>query len=128
LVLMGDVLLAIGFSFSVVLVTMFFWRAGLGDHVERGGVARDSGLFDWVGFLRPDGVKVVVTLLLPAVIALLVTRSPDSVLDFYGYLLTPMMPYYDGTRITRVFNRYVLLWIPFYLAACVIAWILRRRK
>lgn len=128
LVLMGDVLLAIGFSFSVVLVTMFFWRARLGDHVERGGVARDSGLFDWVGFLRPDGVKVVVTLLLPAVVALLVTRSPDSVLDFYGYLLTPMMPYYDGTRITRVFNRYVLLWIPFYLAACVIAWILRRRK
>jgi len=81
----------------------------------------------WVSFLMPDAVKVVVTLLLPMAVALLVTRRPESVLDFYWYLLTPMMPYYDGTKITRIFNGYVLLWIPFYLAACVTAWILRRR-
>jgi len=125
--LMGDVLLAIGFSFSAVLVTAVFSRAWPGDHAEEGGVAGGSGSFDWVKFLRPDAVKVVVTLLLPAVVALLVTRSPDNILDFYWYLLTPMMPYYDGTRITRIFNRYVLLWIPFYLAACAMALLLRRR-
>jgi hypothetical protein len=73
----------------------------------------------WIKFLRPDAVKVVVTLLLPAAVALLVTWRPESVLDFYWYLLTPMMPYYDGTKITRIFNMYVLLWIPFYLAACM---------
>ncbi|MCW4036585.1 MAG: hypothetical protein NWE75_05265, partial [Candidatus Bathyarchaeota archaeon] len=127
LILMGDVLLAIGFSFSAVLVTAVFSRAWPRDHAEEGGVAEGSGSFDWVKFLRPDAVKVVITIILPAVVALLVTRSPDSVLDFYWYLLTPMMPYYDGTRITRIFNRYILLWIPFYLAACAMALLLRRR-
>jgi len=127
LILMGDVLLAIGFSFSAVLVTAVFSRAWPGDHAEKGDVAGGPGSFDWVKFLRPDAVKVVITIILPAVVALLVTRSPDSVLDFYWYLLTPMMPYYDGTRITRVFNRYILLWIPFYLAACAMALLLRRR-
>ncbi len=81
----------------------------------------------WVSFLMPDAVKVVVTIFLPAVVALLVTRRPESVLDFYGYLLTPMMPYYDGTKITRIFNRYVLLWVPFYLVACTFAYLVRRR-
>jgi len=88
----------------------------------------DSGSFDWVKFLRPDAVKVVVTLFLPAVVALLVTWRPESVLDFFWYLLTPMMPYYDGTKITRIFNWYVLLWVPFYLAACTFAYLVRRRK
>jgi len=81
----------------------------------------------WVKFLVPEASKVVVTLLLPAVVALLVTRRPESVLDFYWYLLTPMIPYYDGTKITHVFNGYVLLWAPFYLAACLIVPLFRRR-
>ena len=81
----------------------------------------------WVSFLMTDAVKVVVTLLLPVAVALLVTRRPESVLDFYWYLLTPMMPYYDGTKITRVFNRYILLWIPFYLAACTFTYFGRNR-
>ncbi len=127
LILIGDVLLAIGFSFSAILIATVFSRAWPGDHAEKGGVAGGLGSFDWVKFLKPDAVKVVVTLLLPTVVALIVTRNPDSVLDFYWYLLTPMMPYYDGTRIIRVFNRYVLLWIPFYLAACVTVMLLRRR-
>lgn len=38
---------------------------------------------DWVNFLMPDVVKIVVILLLPAVVTLLVTRKPESVLDFY---------------------------------------------
>jgi len=128
LALMGDVLLAIGFSFSAVLATMVFSRALPGDHAEKSGMTGDSGSFDWVKFLRPDAVKVVVTLFLPAVVALLVTWRPESVLDFFWYLLTPMMPYYDGTKITRIFNWYVLLWVPFYLAACTFAYLVRRRK
>ncbi len=82
---------------------------------------------NWKGLLRPSLPKIVVTLLLPAVVALLVTRSQDSVLDFYWYLLTPIMPFYDGTRITYVFNGYILLWVPFYLAACLIVLLFRRR-
>jgi hypothetical protein len=122
------VLLAIGFSLSAVLAATVFSRALPGDGAEKSGVAGGSGSFDWVKFLRPDAVKVVLTLLLPAAIALLVTRRPESVLDFYGYLLTPMMPYYDGTKITRVFNTYVLLWIPFYLAACAAVTVIGRMR
>lgn len=81
----------------------------------------------WVVFFKPDAVKLVVTLLLPVAVALLVTQRPESVLDFYWYLLTPMMPYYDGTKITQVFNGYVLLWVPFYLAACTFSYLVRRK-
>jgi hypothetical protein len=112
------VLQAIGFSLPTVLAATVFSRALPGERAENSGAAESSGSFDWVKFLMPDAVKVFFTLLLPAAIALLVTRRTESVLDFYWYLLTPMVPYYDGTKITRVFNTYVLLWIPFYLAAC----------
>jgi len=54
LALMGDVLLAIGFSFSAVLATMVFSRALPGDHAEKSGMTGDSGSFDWVKFLRWD--------------------------------------------------------------------------
>lgn len=30
-----------------------------------------------------------------------------------------MIPYYDETKITRVFNQYVLFLIPFYFAVCI---------
>lgn len=121
--LLDDELLAIGLSFSAVLVAAVFWQARYKNDTEPSDISEGSGSFDLVGFFRPNVVKVIVTLLLPAVVALLVTRKLDNVLDFYGYLLTLMMPYYDGTRITRIFNRYVLLWIPFYLAACALVYV-----
>jgi hypothetical protein len=119
------VLQTFGFSLSVVLAATIFSQALPGDRAEKSGAAMGSGSFDWVKFLRPDAVKVVLTLLLPAAIALLVTLRPESVLDFYWYLLTPMVPYYDGTKITHVFNMYVLLWIPFYLAVCAAVTVIR---
>jgi hypothetical protein len=105
------------------MLALVFTRSWSGGDVGGSGPSGGPSQFQWAGFLRPNALKVVVALLLPALVALLVTRSPDGVLDFYWYLLTPMMPYYDGTTITRVFNRYVLLWVPFYLAACTLAYI-----
>ncbi len=119
---------AIGLSLSTVPVTTIFSWALPGDCARNSDVAGGSGWFDWVKFLRPDAVKVVFTLLLPAAVALLVTQRTESVLDFYWYLLTPMIPYYDGTRITQVFNTYVLLWIPFYLAACSAVLVIKRMR
>jgi hypothetical protein len=73
---------------------------------------------DLVELLKPDVRKVVLALLLPVAIYTLVTFRPGGVLDFYWYLLTPRMGYWDGTSMTYVFNRYVLLWIPIYLLSC----------
>lgn len=123
---LSEVLLAIGFNLPAVLAATVFSCALPGDRVENSDAVGSSRSFDWVKFFRPDAAKVVLTLLLPAVIALLVTLRTVSILDFYWYLLTPMVPYYDGTRITMVFNTYVLLWIPFYLAACVAVTIIGR--
>jgi hypothetical protein len=121
--LLGDALLGLGLALPVFMLALVFTRSWSGGDVGGGGASGGPSQFQWAGFLRPNALKVVVAILLPALVALLVTRSPDSVLDFYWYLLTPMMPYYDGTTITRVFNRYVLLWVPFYLAACIVAYI-----
>ena len=121
--LLGDALFGLGLALPVFMLALVFTRSWSGGDVGGGGASGGSSQFRWAGFLRPNALKVVVALLLPALVALLVTRSPDGVLDFYWYLLTPMMPYYDGTTITRVFNRYVLLWVPFYLAACTLAYI-----
>jgi len=76
---------------------------------------------NWKELLRPSPLKVVLTLVIPAVVSLLVTRRTESVLDFYWYLLTPIVTHFDGVRMTKVFNAYVLLWLPFYLAACAIS-------
>ena len=49
--------------------------------------------------------------------------SVDAALEImnfgaYDYLLKPRMGVWTGTEINFVFNRFILLWIPFYLAAC----------
>jgi hypothetical protein len=119
--LLGDSLSGLGLATPVALLALAFSRAWPGADAGQNGTSGGPSQFRWAGFLRPNALKVVVTLLLPALVDLLVTRSLESVLDFYGYLMTPTMPYYDGTTVTRVFNQYVLLWIPFYLAACTIA-------
>jgi hypothetical protein len=70
--------------------------------------------------LKPDKKKVILTVLLPIVVLFAVTGSLETLLDFYGYLLTPTMGVYDGTRTYRRFNNFILLWIPFYILACII--------
>jgi hypothetical protein len=47
--------------------------------------------FDWKSFLRPSTLKLVIITLLPAVLAAVVTRRTDTIMDFYGYLLTPRL-------------------------------------
>jgi hypothetical protein len=76
---------------------------------------------NWKELLRPSLLKVVLTLVIPAVVSLLVTRRTESILDFYWYLLTPIVNHFDGANFTKVFNAYVLLWLPFYLAACAVS-------
>lgn len=71
-----------------------------------------------VEFLKPSLIKIGVVLVIPLVVGLLVTQRIENTIDFYGYLLTPMMPFYNGNSITYIFNKYFLLWIPFYLIAC----------
>jgi len=82
--------------------------------------------FDWWSFLRPSALKLVITILLPAVFAAVATRRTDSVMDFYGYLLTPRLALWTGTGIVYVFNRWPMLWIPFYLFACTVSLVISR--
>ena len=70
-------------------------------------------------FLRPTALKLIVTLLIPIPVYVLMTFSIENVLDFYGYLLTPTIKYYADIMYQE-FNPFILLWIPFYLAACLI--------
>jgi len=67
-------------------------------------------------------MKIGITLLTHAVIYLIVTSELDNAMDFYGNLLTPRIAYYDDSLkvVRHSFNGYLLLWIPFYLSACVI--------
>jgi hypothetical protein len=67
--------------------------------------------FYWKSFLRPSALKLVITILLPAVLAAVVTRRTDTIMDFYGYY---------------VFNLWLLLWIPFYLFACTVSLVISR--
>ena len=85
--------------------------------IPQGGRARS---FDWIGFLKPSLPKLALVLIIPAVVALLMTGKPESILDFYDYLLKPRMGIWTGTEIEFVFNRFTLLWILFYLAACAL--------
>ena len=89
------------------------------------GANRDEGggpprTFSWPSFLKHDILKLALVLIIPAIVALLVTGRADTILDFYGYLLNPRMGVWTGTEINFVFNRFILLWIPFYLAACAL--------
>jgi len=81
---------------------------------------------DLLEFLKPRPLKIGVTPVIPVVIGLLVTRRIESTIDFYGYLLTPMMSYYNGNSISYIFNVYFLLWMPFYLIACAIVLLIRQ--
>ena len=83
--------------------------------------------FDWKSFLRPSTLKLVITILLPAVLAAVVTRRTDTIMDFYGYLLTPRLALWTGEGIVYVFNRWLFLWIPFYLASCFVFHIIRNQ-
>ena len=82
--------------------------------------------FDWKSFLRPSTLKLVIIILLPAVLAAVVTRRTDTIMDFYGYLLTPRLALWTGEGIVYVFNLWLLLWIPFYLFACTVSLVISR--
>jgi hypothetical protein len=75
---------------------------------------------DLLKLLKPRPLKIGGALVIPAVVGLLVTRRIESTIDFYGYLLTPMISHYNGNSIYYTFNVYFLLWMPFYLIACAI--------
>ena len=87
---------------------------------NRGEGGGPSRTFNWLSFLKPDIVKLVLVLVIPAIVALLATGRADTILDFYDYLLKPRIGVWTGTEINFVFNRFILLWIPFYLAACTL--------
>jgi hypothetical protein len=81
--------------------------------------------FDWK-ILKAGTLKIVITILLPAVLAAVVTRRTDTIMDFYGHLLTPRLAFWTGTGIIYVFNRWLLLWVPFYLFACTVSLVISR--
>lgn len=95
---------------------------------NRGEGGGPSRTFNWVSFLKPDLLKLALVLVIPAIAALLVTGRVDTILDFYDYLLKPMMGVWTGTETVFVFNRYILLWIPFYLAACALLHLMRVKR
>ena len=70
-------------------------------------------------FLRPTSIKLLITLLIPIPVYILMTLSVENILDFYLYLFTPTFKVYADVMY-REFNPFILLWIPFYLAACMI--------
>jgi hypothetical protein len=70
-------------------------------------------------FLRPTALKLIITLLMPVPVYILMTFSIANVLDFYWYLFTPTIKFYADIMYQE-FNPFILLWIPFYLAACLI--------
>lgn len=70
-------------------------------------------------FLRPTKLKVLITLIMPVFVYIIVTFRVESILDFYFWLLTPTIKVYADVMYTE-FNPFILLWIPFYLASCMI--------
>ena len=42
-----------------------------------------SRSFDWLSFLNPNILKLVIVLIIPTIVALLVTGRLESILDFY---------------------------------------------
>ena len=95
---------------------------------NRGEGGGQSRLFNWVSFLKPDLLKLALVIIIPAIVGVLVTGRADTILDFYDYLLKPMMGVWTGTEIVFLFNRYVLLWIPFYLGACALVHLMRVKR
>ena len=70
-------------------------------------------------FLKPTLAKAAVTLLIPIPVYILLTLNLEGILDFYWYLFTPTIKFYADVMYQQ-FNPFILLWIPFYLAACLI--------
>jgi hypothetical protein len=70
-------------------------------------------------FLKPTIPKILITLVVPVLVYFAVTFSIENVLDFYWYLFTPWIWVYADV-FYREFNPFILLLIPFYLAACMI--------
>ena len=95
---------------------------------DRGAGGEPSLTFNWLRFLKPNVLKLALVLVIPAIVAILVTGRADTLLDFYGYLLMPWRGVWTGTEIVNVFNRYLLLWIPFYLAACALVYMMRVKR
>jgi hypothetical protein len=55
----------------------------------------------------------------------LATFNVDSVLDFYGYLLTPTYKVWADVMYTE-FNFWVLAWVPMYLVSCLLVHLVER--
>ena len=83
-------------------------------------------MMDVKSFLRPTFQKIVITLLIPIPVDILVTLRVDLVLDFYYYLFTPFIKVYADVMYTES-NYFLLLWIPFYIIACIIVGLVKRR-
>ena len=80
-------------------------------------------------FLRPSPLKIGLTLVMPAAVFMFGTLSLEGILDFYWYLVTPYYRVYADVMY-REFNVFILLWVPFYLSACLLVagyeWGMRR--
>lgn len=70
-------------------------------------------------FLKPTVLKLLITLFMPVPVYFAFTQNIENVLDFYWYLLTPWITVYTDV-LYKKFNSFILLWIPFYLSACLI--------
>ena len=77
-------------------------------------------------FLKPTLAKMLITLLIPIPVDIMVTSSTANILDFYWYLFTPIITAYIDEKTYNQFNQYILLWIPFYLTACLIDTLYRK--
>jgi len=76
--------------------------------------------------LTPTFAKVLITILIPIPVDIIMTSSTAFILDFYWYLLTPLITaYLDGQNRLQL-NPYIILWIPFYLTACLIDTLYRK--
>ena len=126
LALLGGVSLLVSFAVTAVVAAVFL-RSPRSEGNDWHGNGDPSVGFDWRGFFKPSVLKLVIALILPSVVAAVVTRRAESIFDFYGYLLTPRLALWTDSGIVYVFNRFILLWIPFYLAACALVYIACRR-
>jgi len=78
-------------------------------------------------FLKPSITKVLITLIMPALIAYLITFNVESILSFYGWLLTPAYKVWADIMYTE-FNVWVLAWIPMYLVSCTLVHLVKRLR
>lgn len=74
--------------------------------------------FDWRKFLTPSVRKIVIMLVIPFIVGMLITGRLENTIDFYGYLFTPVRMVYENEAIYRRVNPFFFWWIPLYLIAC----------